>query len=93
MIGSFACKETEKIWLGEHSRKFPPDIQDRALLKLNWIEVAKTVQNLQVPRSNNLEALKGNRKGQWSIRINRRWRICFSFEGSNAYDVEIVDYH
>ena len=72
MIVSFACKETERIWLGEHSRRFPADIQDRALAKLNWIEVAVNAQNLQSPRSNHLEALKGNRKGQWSIRINRQ---------------------
>lgn len=93
MIVSFACKETEKIWLGEYSRRFPADIQDRALFRLNLIEAAKNVQELLQPQSNNLEALKGDRKGQWSIRINRQWRICFVFEGNNAYDLEIVDYH
>jgi len=93
LIVSFACKETEKIWLGEYSRRFPADIQDRALFRLNLIEAAKNVQELLQPQSNNLEALKGDRKGQWSIRINRQWRICFVFEGNNAYDLEIVDYH
>ena len=93
MIISFACKETEKIWQGKHSRTFPADIQDRVLLKLGGIDAAKAVQDLQVPPSNHLEALKGNRKGQMSIRINKQWRICFVFEKGDAYDVEIVDYH
>ncbi len=93
MILSFACKETEKIWEGRRSRTFPADIQDRALLKLGGIDAAKAVQDLQVPPSNHLEALKGNRKGRMSIRINKQWRICFVFEKGDAYDVEIVDYH
>lgn len=93
MIVSFACKETEKIWLGEHSRRLPADIQSRALLKLGGIDAAKEIKDLQVPRSNHLEALKDDRKGQMSIRINRQWRICFVFEGGDAYDVEITDYH
>ena len=93
MIISFACKETEKIWEGRQSRKFPADIQDRALVKLGWIEVTNVLNDLRVPPSNHLEALKGNRKGQYSIRINNQWRICFVFEDGNAYDVEIVDYH
>lgn len=93
MIISFACKETEKIWQGVHSRRFPADIQDRALLKLRWIDAAKNMQELQVPRSNSLEMLKGDRKGQVSIRINKQWRICFLFEKGDACDVEIVDYY
>ena len=93
MIISFACKETEKIWQGVQSRKFPAAIQDRALMKLGWIDAANTVQDLRVPPSNNLEVLKGDRKGQMSIRINKQWRICFVFEKGDAYDVEIVDYH
>ena len=93
MIVSFACKETEKIWQGMQSRRFPVDIQDRALIKLSLIDAANSVQDLQVPRSNHLEVLKGDRKGQMSIRINNQWRICFIFEKSDAYDVEIVDYH
>ncbi len=93
MIVSFACKETEKIWQGMQSRRFPGDIQDRALMKLSLIDAANSVQDLQVPHSNHLESLKGNRKGQMSIRINNQWRICFIFEKSDAYDVEIVDYH
>lgn len=93
MILSFACKETERIWQGNQSRKFPASIQDRALIKLSWIDAANNVQDLRVPPSNYLEALKGNRKGQMSIRINKQWRICFVFEKGDAYEVEIVDYH
>lgn len=93
MIVSFACGETEKIWLGEHSRRLPADIHDRALHRLRWIDLAKRIQDLQSPRSNHLEALKDDRKGQFSIRINRQWRICFMFEDGDAHDVEIVDYH
>jgi proteic killer suppression protein len=69
------------------------NIQDRALLKLSWIDAAKSVQDLKVPSSNHLEALKGDRKGQMSIRINNQWRICFVFENGDASEVEIVDYH
>ena len=93
MIISFACKETEKIWVGVQSRKFPESIQDRALVKLGWIDASNAVQDLRMPPSNHLEALKGNRKGQMSIRINNQWRICFVFENGDAHEVEIVDYH
>jgi toxin HigB-1 len=93
VIISFACKETEKIWLGKQSRKFPADMQNRALVKLRLLDAANNAQDLRVPPSNHLEALKGNRKGQMSIRINKQWRICFVFENGDAHDVEIVDYH
>jgi proteic killer suppression protein len=93
VILSFADKETEKIWEGRQSRKLPASIQDRALMKLRWINAADTPQELRVPPSNHLENLSGNRKGQMSIRINKQWRICFTFENGDAYDVEIVDYH
>lgn len=93
MILTFACKETEKIWQGKASRRFSPDIQDRALMKLRWLDASSEVEDLRVPPSNHLEALRGNRKGQHSIRINRQWRICFVFKNGNAYEVEIVDYH
>lgn len=75
------------------SRKLPADIQDRALLKLRWINAAHDVQDLRVPPSNHLEALSGKRKGQHSIRVNKQWRICFVFMNGDAYEVEIVDYH
>jgi proteic killer suppression protein len=93
MIISFKCKETEKIWNLEPSRKFPADIQDRAVRKLSMLHVAQKPEDLREPRSNNLEALKGDRRGQFSIRINKQWRICFLWENGDAHDVEIMDYH
>ena len=93
MIRSFRCKETEKIWQGQASRKFPRDIQDRALRKLRQLDAALTMDDLRNPPSNRLEALKGNRKGQWSIRVNDQWRLCFQWTEGEASDVEIVDYH
>jgi toxin HigB-1 len=93
MIGDFACRETEKIWQGRVSRKFPPDIQNRALRKLRQLDAAITIDDLKQPPSNHLESLKGKRKGQMSIRINDQWRICFVWDDSEALDVEIVDYH
>jgi len=93
MIKSFACKETEKIWKGEASRKLPRDIQDRALRKLRQINAARMLEDLKEPFSNHLETLKGDRKMQMSIRINGQWRICFIWHGSDAEQVEIVDYH
>jgi len=74
-------------------RKFPGDIQDRALRKLRQLDAAATVEDLRNPPGNRLEALKGDRAGQMSIRINDQWRICFRWSKSDAYDVEIVDYH
>ena len=93
MIRSFRCKETEGIWQGRSSRKFPGDIQDRALRKLRQLDAAVTMADLRNPPSNWLEALKGDRKGQWSIRINGQWRVCFRWTEGEASDVEIVDYH
>jgi proteic killer suppression protein len=95
MILSFADRETEKIWRGERSRRLPHDIQDAALRKLRLLHAAKSVGDLRVPAGNRLEALKGGRKGQWSIRINDQWRICFHWAANQGgpSDVEIVDYH
>lgn len=93
MIRSFACKETEKIWEGVRSRIFPSDMQSRALRKLRMLDAAQNLNDLRVPPSNHLEALKGNRKGQMSIRVNDQWRICFIWQDNEAHDVEIVDYH
>ncbi len=93
MIRSFACKDTEKIWNGVKVWSFPGDMQNRALRKLRQLDVAQTVDDLKNPPGNRLEALKGNRKGQMSIRINDQWRICFVWQDNKAYDVEIVDYH
>ena len=93
MIRSFRCKGTERIWQGHTSRKFPADIQDRALRKLRQLDASRTVEDLRNPPGNRLEALKGERTGQMSIRINDQWRICFRWVGHDAHDVEIVDYH
>jgi proteic killer suppression protein len=93
MIRSFRCKETERLWQGQSSRRFSPDIQDRALRKLRQLDAALTVADLRNPPSNRLETLKGDRKGQWSIRINEQWRICFRWTEGEASDIEIVDYH
>jgi len=93
MIISFNCKETQEIWKGNFSRKLPRDIQDRAFRKLRQLNAARTPDDLKEPPSNNLEALKGNRKRQMSIRINKQWRVCFVWDSGNAAEVEIVDYH
>ncbi len=93
VIKSFNCKETEKIWRGEVSRRLPRDIQEIARRKLRMIQNARTLQDLRIPPANHLETLKGNREGQQSIRINDQWRICFTWHEGDAYRVEIVDYH
>lgn len=93
MIHSFRCKETEKIWNEQHSRKLPGTIQQKALRKLQILNAAVALETLRIPPGNRLEALKGDRAGQYSIRINDRWRICFRWQSRHAYDVEIVDYH
>ena len=93
MIISFACKETRKIFEGEMSRKFPKEVLARAIVKLRFIHRAKSLGDLKNPPSNNLEKLKGNRVGQYSVRINDTYRICLRWVGADALDVEIVDYH
>ncbi|NQT73987.1 MAG: type II toxin-antitoxin system RelE/ParE family toxin [Chloroflexi bacterium] len=93
MIQSFNDKETEKIFNREISRKLPSDIQRVALRKLLWIHGARVLKELNVPPSNRLEKLKGDRKGQHSIRINDQWRICFRWDNGNVFNVEITDYH
>ncbi|MGZ4974575.1 MAG: type II toxin-antitoxin system RelE/ParE family toxin [Limisphaerales bacterium] len=93
MIISFKCAETEKVWSRNFSRKLPGNIQQKALHKLQLIDAAVRIEQLRVPPGNRLEGLKGDRKGQYSIRINDQWRICFMWNSGNAHDVEIVDYH
>ena len=93
MIRSFADPQTELIWSGRRSRKLPPDIQAVALRKLRMLSAARGLDDLRVPPGNRLEALKGSRAGQMSIRINGQWRICFRWAQGGASDVEIVDYH
>jgi proteic killer suppression protein len=93
MIQGFADLETEKIWSGRRSRKLPTDIQAVALRKLRILNNARVLQDLRVPPGNRLEALRGNRAGQHSIRINDQWRVCFVWKEGGPADVEIVDYH
>ncbi|MCG2814329.1 MAG: type II toxin-antitoxin system RelE/ParE family toxin [Pseudomonadota bacterium] len=93
MIRTFKCKETAKIFDRRFSKKFPEDIQRIMLRKLRMLHRAMILNDLLVPPGNRLEALKGERKGRHSIRINDQWRICFIWRDNNAYDVEITDYH
>jgi toxin HigB-1 len=93
MIESFASEETEKIFRGQVSKKFPRDIQRTARRKLLYLDDVENLQDLLAPPGNRLEKLKGDRAGQYSIRINDQWRICFNWAASKAKDVEIVDYH
>jgi len=93
VIKGFKCRETERIWRGEISRRLPYDIQAVARRKLRYLNRAKRLDDLRIPPANRLEAPKGDRAGQCSVRINDRWRLCFRWEGSDAFDVEIVDYH
>lgn len=93
MIESFANIETQNIFVKGKSRRLPPDILRRAMMRLTQLDAATDVDDLRQPPSNRLESLAGVRLGQWSIRINDRWRVCFRFEHGNAQDVEIIDYH
>ena len=93
MIRSFASKETEKIFNRQRSLKLPQDIQQIALRKLRMLNRAVSLNDLRVPPANRLEKLLGDREGQYSIRINQQWRVCFEWREGDAYEVEIVDYH
>ena len=93
MIKSFKDKETQKVWKREFSKQLPHDIQERALMKLQQLHAAGDLKDLSIPASNQLEPLKGDRKGQHSVRINKQWRICFKWSNGHAEDVEIADYH
>ena len=93
MIRDFADKEAENVWNGTPSRRLPSGIQAVARRKLRMLNNAATLDDLRIPPANRLEALKGDRKGQHSIRINQQWRICFTWTDAGPIDVEIVDYH
>jgi proteic killer suppression protein len=93
MIKSFNDAETERLFHRQRSRRLPPTIQQVALRKLRMLNNAAALNDLRIPPANRLEKLTGERAGQYSIRINDRWRICFSWQDCDAYDVEIVDYH
>jgi toxin HigB-1 len=93
MIKSFADRETERLWKGRKSKAVPPHLREKALAKLMSVNIATNVRELEAPPSNRLHKLGGDREGQWSISINMQYRVCFEFEGGDAYGVEIVDYH
>jgi proteic killer suppression protein len=93
MIESFKCKETEKLYQRKFAKKLPQSIQKTAMRKLWMLDSATQLIDLKIPPNNQLETLKGDRKGQYSIRINRQWRICFVWRAGHAENVEIVDYH
>lgn len=93
MIKSFKCKETERLFYGRFSLKLPQSIQRTAAMKLKILNAASILETLCVPPSNHLERLRGDREDQYSIRINKQWRICFVWQGNDVYDVEIADYH
>jgi len=93
VIRSFRSPLAERIWRGEPVRHWAPDLQQVARRKLRMLNNAQSLKDLWIPPGNRLEALQGDREGQFSIRINDRWRICFKWEGSDVQDVEIVDYH
>ena len=93
VIQGFKGKATRAVFERTGTGRFPPEIQRNALMKLLLIDAAESLEDLKIPPSNRLEKLKGDRKGQYSIRINQQWRICFEWQGSDAHEVEIVDYH
>jgi proteic killer suppression protein len=93
MIQSFRDHETERLFLREPVKRYPPSLRRPALRKLLLLEAAESLDDLRVPPGNRLERLRGNREGQYSIRINSQWRICFRWDAGDAFDVEIVDYH
>jgi len=93
MIQTFRCKHTASVFAGKESHKWPSAFQLLALRKLAMLDTAFNINDLRIPPGNRLEKLSGNCAGQWSVRINNQWRLCFRFENGCAYDVEIVDYH
>lgn len=93
MIKTFATKETAALFANEKIRRLPPEILQVARRKLVQLHRVSSIEELRIPPGNRLEKLSSDRVGQWSIRINDRWRICFRFEAGDAFDVEIVDYH
>lgn len=93
MIRTFSSSETEHFFVTGKSRRLPPDIFKRAAMRLMQLDGAVRIEDLLLPPSNRLELLLQDRSGQWSIRINEQWRVCFRFKDGDSYDVEIVNYH
>lgn len=93
MIRTFADRETERFYTAGASRRLPTEIRKRTAMRLLQLNAATRIEDLRLPPSNRLEQLLGDRAGQWSMRINEQWRVCFSFKSGDAFDVAIVDYH
>ena len=93
MIKSFADRRTKELYETGKAKRFPPDVATRAARKLEYVDLATTLDDLRNPPGNRLHALEGDRKGQHSISINDQWRICFRFEDGDAFEVEVCDYH
>jgi proteic killer suppression protein len=93
VIKTFADRRTKELYETGKAKRFPPDVAKRSARKLEYVDLATTLDDLRSPPGNRLHALEGDRKGQHSISINDQWRICFSFEDGDAYDVEVCDYH
>jgi proteic killer suppression protein len=93
VIKTFADKRTQELYASGKSKRFPPGIWRRAVRKLEYLDLATSVNDLKVPPSNRLHQLGRDRAGQYSISVNDQWRVCFRFEEGDAYDVEITDYH
>lgn len=93
MIRSFRDKETERLFAREPVKRWGPDVQRAGLRKLRMLDAATRIDDLRVPPGDRLEKLSGNRAGQWSIRVNDQWRLCFTWKGGEARQVEMVDYH
>ena len=93
MIQTFADGETERFYTAGRSRRMPTEIRKRAVMRLLQLNAATRIEDVRLPPSNRLEQLRGDRAGQWSMRINDQWRVCFRFENGDAFDVGIVDYH
>ncbi|MBT9591510.1 MAG: type II toxin-antitoxin system RelE/ParE family toxin [Thiobacillus sp.] len=92
MIKRFKCRETQALFEGKRTLRFA-NIASVAIRKLQMLHAVERLESLRIPPQNRLEALKGNRKGQWSIRVNDQWRVCFIWKDGAAWDVEITDYH
>ncbi len=93
VLRSFAAKDTERVWRRERSRQLDPNTQRAALRKLLILDAAETLEDLRIPPGNRLEKLRGDRAGQYSIRVNQQWRVCFRWTTGGPEDLEIVDYH
>jgi toxin HigB-1 len=93
MIQGFACRRTQRLWVEREAGRFPPDLARRALAKLAQLDAAGRLDDLRVPPSNHLEALKGARKGQHSVRVNDQWRLCFTWTDAGPNSIELTDCH